>query len=59
MTEELVGNEERTERFLARIPLARMASSRSSMRTLLLLASRAGSYITGQTIVVDGGTSLI
>jgi NAD(P)-dependent dehydrogenase (short-subunit alcohol dehydrogenase family) len=24
----------------------------------LLLASRAGAYITGQTIVVDGGTTI-
>ena len=59
MTEELVGNEERTERLLARIPLARYGVLEELDGALLLLASRAGSYITGQTIVVDGGTSLI
>ncbi len=45
--------------FRARIedqtPMARIGEPRELQGTLLLLASDAGSYITGQTIFVDGG----
>jgi NAD(P)-dependent dehydrogenase (short-subunit alcohol dehydrogenase family) len=59
MTEDLTGDEARTARFLARIPLGRYGALDELDGPLLLLASPAGSYLTGQTIVVDGGTSLI
>jgi NAD(P)-dependent dehydrogenase (short-subunit alcohol dehydrogenase family) len=59
MTEELTGDEDRTARFLARIPLGRYGRLEELDGALLLLASSAGSYITGQTIIVDGGTSLV
>jgi NAD(P)-dependent dehydrogenase (short-subunit alcohol dehydrogenase family) len=59
MTEELTGHEERSARFTSRIPLGRFGDLEELDGPLLLLASSAGSYITGQTIVVDGGTSSI
>lgn len=40
---------------LDRIPLARPGWPHELIGTCVLLASQAGSYITGQTIVVDGG----
>jgi NAD(P)-dependent dehydrogenase (short-subunit alcohol dehydrogenase family) len=40
---------------LDRIPMARPGLPEELVGTCLLLASKAGSYITGQTLVVDGG----
>jgi NAD(P)-dependent dehydrogenase (short-subunit alcohol dehydrogenase family) len=44
-----------TERFLARIPLGRMGEPEDIARAALFLLSPAASYITGVTLVVDGG----
>jgi NAD(P)-dependent dehydrogenase (short-subunit alcohol dehydrogenase family) len=41
-----------------RIPLGRPGKPEDLDGTLLLLASDAASYVTGQTILVDGGTSI-
>jgi len=43
------------EEFLAGIPLRRFGGADDLKGALALLASPAGAYITGQTIVVDGG----
>jgi NAD(P)-dependent dehydrogenase (short-subunit alcohol dehydrogenase family) len=43
------------ERYEQRTPLRRMAGDTDVLGALLLLASPAGSYITGQTLAVDGG----
>ncbi len=40
-----------------RVPVERPGQPRELVGTLLLLASDAGSFLTGQTIVVDGGAS--
>ncbi|MEK6840542.1 MAG: SDR family NAD(P)-dependent oxidoreductase [Nanoarchaeota archaeon] len=43
---------------ISRIPLGRMASPEEIAEAVLFLASDKANYITGQTIVVDGGYSL-
>ena len=40
-------------------PLRRLGQPEDIAGVALLLASRAGSYITGQTIIVDGGTMVV
>jgi NAD(P)-dependent dehydrogenase (short-subunit alcohol dehydrogenase family) len=39
-------------------PLARIGEPEEIAGTAVFLASKAGAYITGQTIVVDGGTTI-
>ncbi len=46
---------ERRQAVLASIPLGRFASPSDIARTVLFLASDVSAYITGDTIVVDGG----
>ncbi len=43
------------ERLVQRSPMARMGQPEELKGAALLLASRAGSYITGQNLLVDGG----
>ena len=43
------------ERILARIPLGRIADPDDVARLAVFLASDAASFITGETIAVDGG----
>ena len=45
----------RREEILAKIPLGRLASTADIARIALILASDVSSYITGETIAVDGG----
>jgi NAD(P)-dependent dehydrogenase (short-subunit alcohol dehydrogenase family) len=43
------------EYLLEHIPLGRMGKPEDCIGAVVMLASEAGAYITGQTIVVDGG----
>jgi NAD(P)-dependent dehydrogenase (short-subunit alcohol dehydrogenase family) len=59
MTEYLSSDEPAYEREIAGIPLHRWGSASDIAGVALLLATRAGAFITGQIIAVDGGTSLV
>jgi NAD(P)-dependent dehydrogenase (short-subunit alcohol dehydrogenase family) len=51
-------NQSLTEQLQARTPLGRLGTVDDIVGAALLLASPASDYITGEVIVIDGGTSL-
>jgi NAD(P)-dependent dehydrogenase (short-subunit alcohol dehydrogenase family) len=55
MTEATRSNPERSERFLARIPMGRYGEPEELVGPTVFLASKMSSYVTGTTLVVDGG----
>ncbi len=59
MTEEMF-TEEKSQNFIRRhTPMARPGKPEELIGSLLLLASDASSYMTGQTLIVDGGWTII
>jgi NAD(P)-dependent dehydrogenase (short-subunit alcohol dehydrogenase family) len=54
----VVHNEELAPQYLKTIPLGRFGRPEDIANAVLFLASDAASYITGQTIVLDGGQTL-
>jgi NAD(P)-dependent dehydrogenase (short-subunit alcohol dehydrogenase family) len=55
MTDDLLGDQQVLESNLRRIPMGRLADPGDVSGAVLFLCSKAASYITGQTLVVDGG----
>lgn len=55
MTEATRLNPERSDRFLARIPMRRYGEPEELVGPVVFLSSNMSSYVTGSTLVVDGG----
>ena len=55
---EALGGPEALTQMASQIPLGKLGSPFDIANAMLFLASDAASYITGQTIVVDGGSTL-
>lgn len=54
----LTGNDDILKRYLDRTPLARIGRPDDIAGAILFLASDASGYVTGQTLVVDGGFTI-
>ena len=59
LVEDYLRNTGKYDYQMSRIPLGRFATAEDLIGTVLLLASPAGAFITGQTIYVDGGRTLV
>jgi NAD(P)-dependent dehydrogenase (short-subunit alcohol dehydrogenase family) len=57
MTSNLLQDEERRKQLERSVPLRRIGQPRDIGLLALYLASRASDYLTGQTIIIDGGQS--
>ncbi|MDZ7899210.1 MAG: SDR family oxidoreductase [Arcicella sp.] len=57
-SESLKANQEFMERRLSLTPLRRMGIPEEIAGVAVMLASKAGGFITGQNIIVDGGTTI-
>jgi NAD(P)-dependent dehydrogenase (short-subunit alcohol dehydrogenase family) len=56
---QLLSSDEKRAKALAQIPIGRFGTPEDLLGTVLLLSSPAGKFITGQTIFVDGGRTLV
>lgn len=57
-SEEIWGDENRNKIMTDKVPLKRLAEPEDIVGPSILLASPAGSYISGQVILIDGGRSI-
>ena len=58
LTEPVLSDEARRQRILDSTPLGRIGEPKEIAGAAVFLASEAGAYVTGQAIVVDGGTTI-
>ena len=58
MTAAVLSDPERKKLALSRTPLGRFGLPEDLIGTVVFLASRASNYVTGQTILVEGGRSV-
>ena len=58
LMEVVVHDQEKREELLKRMPLGRIAEPKEIARVVVFLASDDASFITGQTIYVDGGRTI-
>lgn len=58
MTKVTTENEKRREDVIQRVPLSRLGTPQDMAGAALFLASPLASYVTGQSLIVDGGLSL-
>jgi 3-oxoacyl-[acyl-carrier protein] reductase len=58
IAELVVHNEELAPQYLKTIPLGRFGQPEDIARVVLFLASDDAAYVTGQTVVIDGGQTL-
>jgi NAD(P)-dependent dehydrogenase (short-subunit alcohol dehydrogenase family) len=58
MTAVMLADEALSTPFMSRVPLARVGTPHDIAGAVLFLSSPAASYITGSTLVVDGGFSI-
>ena len=59
MTGRLLSDQRQRETALSAIPMGRFGTPEDLLGALLLLVAPAGAFITGQTIYVDGGRTLV
>jgi NAD(P)-dependent dehydrogenase (short-subunit alcohol dehydrogenase family) len=59
LAQPILDHETRRQSALAKIPMGRFGEPDDLIGIVVLLASKAGAFITGQTIFVDGGRTLV
>jgi NAD(P)-dependent dehydrogenase (short-subunit alcohol dehydrogenase family) len=59
LAQPILDDETRRQGALAKIPMGRFGEPDDLVGAVVLLASKAGAFITGQTIFVDGGRTLV
>lgn len=59
LTRDYLANSEFLERSIAAIPMGRLGTPDDLIATAILLLAPGGAFITGQTICVDGGRTLV
>ncbi len=57
MIRQVMGNPEFRAKLIERIPLGRITDPRDVVGPVLFFMSPGGSFVTGQTMYVDGGIS--
>ena len=58
MTRDVLADEQRTQRYISRIPLRRIADPAEIADVVTLLASEKAGYMTGATVDVSGGLAM-